>query len=69
MQPGTAVLTLTSDTDIDSLGSLVLALDTRSCASEVRRGSTFIPSVIFSETASISSHCGNTWSCHLHYVQ
>lgn len=33
MQPGTAGLTLTSDTDIDSHGSLVLALDTQNSAS------------------------------------
>lgn len=53
MQPGTAGLTLTSDTDIDSLGSLVLALDTQNSASEMRCGSTFIFCVISFETASI----------------
>lgn len=53
MQPGTAGLTLTSDTDIDSLGSLMLALDTQDSAREMRCGSTFILSVIYSETTSI----------------
>lgn len=53
MQPGTAGPTLTSDTDIDSLGSLVLALHTQNSANEMRCGSTFIVCVIYSETASI----------------
>lgn len=53
MQCGTAGLTLTSDTDIDSLGSLVLALDTQNSASEMRCGSTCILPVIYFETAPI----------------
>lgn len=52
MQPGTAVLTLTSDTNKDSLGSLVLALDTQNSGSEMRCGSTFIFRLIYSDTVS-----------------
>lgn len=53
MQATTAGPTLTSDTDIDSLGSLALALDTQNSASEMRCGSAFILCVIYCETASI----------------
>lgn len=63
MQPGTAGLTLTSDTDIDSLGSLVLALYTQNSASEMRCGSTFILSVISSKQLLLdAAHCQNMWS-------
>lgn len=47
MEPGAAGLTLTSDTDIDSLGSPVLELDTQNSGKEKRCGSTFILSVIY----------------------
>lgn len=53
MQPGTAGLTLTSDTDIDSLASRVLALDTQNSATEMRCGSTLIHCIIYSETPCI----------------
>ena len=51
MLPRTAGPTRTPDTDIDSLASLVLALDTENWATGMRCGSAFIPCAIHRRTA------------------
>lgn len=70
MQPGTAGLTLTSDTDIDSHGSIVLALDTQNSARERRCGSKFMFCVIYCELLlNDASHCESICQSSYFYTQ